>query len=123
MSSEKCDLQAMPELESQVVYTNIICLALQFTFINSIFIDSARFVEWEHFIIPYQTSSSLINVFIKYFYIQILIAADNSKKMPQNFISCRASLEEWFPGQKMPRLNESEAKRHGLVVGLASLTQ
>lgn len=88
-------------------------------FINSIFIDSARFVEWEHFIIPYQTSSSLINVFIKYFYIQILIAADNSKKMPQNFISCRASLEEWFPGQKMPRLNESEAKRHGWVVGLA----
>lgn len=84
----------MPEREPQVVYTNIICFALQFTFIKSIFIDCVWFVEWEHFIIPYQTSISLINVFIKHFYMQILISADSSKKMPQNFITCRAGLEQ-----------------------------
>lgn len=47
MTSEKGDLTMLtvPELESQAVYTSIICFALQFTFIKAIFIDSVQFVN------------------------------------------------------------------------------
>lgn len=47
MASEKRDVTMLTiiELISQAVYTNIICIALQFTFTKSIFIDSAQFVN------------------------------------------------------------------------------
>lgn len=47
MTSEKGNLTMLtiPELESEAVYTKIICFALQFTFIKSVFIDIAQFVN------------------------------------------------------------------------------
>lgn len=47
MTSEKGDLRtlAIPEQESQALYANIACVALQFTFIESLFIDIAPFVS------------------------------------------------------------------------------
>jgi len=47
MTADKDDLTMLtiPELESQAVYTNIVCFALQFTFIKSIFIESVHFVN------------------------------------------------------------------------------
>lgn len=47
MTSEKGDLTVLtiPELESQGVYTNVTCLALQFTFVKPIFTVSAQFLN------------------------------------------------------------------------------
>lgn len=47
MTSEKHDVTMLTiiELKFQAVYTNIICFTLQFTFIESIFIDSTQFVN------------------------------------------------------------------------------
>lgn len=107
MTSEKGDLAmlAIPELESRAVYNDIIGYALQFTFIKSIFIDSAQFVN--------QQMGSFYNSIPdkqfphKCFYKVLLQANIFSCKQEENATvlqQLQSRLEGSFPGQRMPRL-------------------